>query len=205
MKYIRCQNITKSFGNNLVLDNFNYMFSSDNINFITGANGIGKSTLISCILEFLKCDGVISSNVGKVVYQPEKVVLPDYFKLKDYLVLIGKIHRIDCNDKMLELIKLFGLEKVLEKDLIKLSKGMRQKVLLIQTLMIDADAYFFDEPLSGLDPLSQQKLIGELNKLLEKEKLIIIVTHFIEQYSMNNKKIVNLNNKEEYQDVTITL
>ena len=205
MKYIRCQNITKSFGNNLVIDNFNYMFSSDNINFITGANGIGKSTLISCILEFLKCDGVISSNVGKVVYQPEKVVLPDYIKLKDYLILIGKIHRIDCNDKMLELIKLFGLEKVLEKDLIKLSKGMRQKVLLIQTLMIDADAYFFDEPLSGLDPLSQQKLIGELNKLLEKEKLIIIVTHFIEQYSMNNKKIVNLNNKEEYQDVTITL
>ncbi len=205
MKYIRCQNITKSFGNNLVLDNFNYMFSSDNINFITGANGIGKSTLISCILEFLKCDGVISSNVGKVVYQPEKVVLPDYIKLKDYLILIGKIHRIDCNDKMLELIKLFGLEKVLEKDLIKLSKGMRQKVLLIQTLMIEADAYFFDEPLSGLDPLSQQKLIGELNKLLEKEKLIIIVTHFIEQYSMNNKKIVNLNNKEEYQDVTITL
>ena len=205
MKYIRCQNITKSFGNNLVLDNFNYMFSSDNINFITGANGIGKSTLISCILEFLKCDGVISSNVGKVVYQPEKVVLPDYIKLKDYLILIGKIHRIDCNDKMLELIKLFGLEKVLEKDLIKLSKGMRQKVLLIQTLMIDADAYFFDEPLSGLDPLSQQKLIGELNKLLEKEKLIIIVTHFIEQYSMNNKKIVNLNNKEEYQDVTVTL
>lgn len=205
MKYIRCQNITKSFGNNLVLDNFNYMFSSYNINFITGANGIGKSTLISCILEFLKCDGVISSNVGKVVYQPEKVVLPDYIKLKDYLILIGKIHRIDCNDKMLELIKLFGLEKVLEKDLIKLSKGMRQKVLLIQTLMIEADAYFFDEPLSGLDPLSQQTLIGELKKLLEKEKLIIIVTHFIEQYSMNNKKIVNLNNKEEYQDVTITL
>ena len=117
MKYIRCQNITKSFGNNLVLDNFNYMFSSDNINFITGANGIGKSTLISCILEFLKCDGVISSNVGKVVYQPEKVVLPDYIKLKDYLILIGKIHRIDCNDKMLELIKLFGLEKVLEKSI----------------------------------------------------------------------------------------
>jgi ABC-2 type transport system ATP-binding protein len=202
MKYIKCCNVTKSFGNNLVLDNFNFVFSSDSINFITGANGIGKSTLISCILEFLKFKGVIVSNVEKVLYQPEKVILPDYIKLKDYLLLIGKIHKSNCIDKMNELIKLFGLEKVINKDLIKLSKGMRQKVLLIQTLMMEADAYFFDEPLSGLDPLSQQILVEEIIKLVSKDKLIIIVTHFIEQYRINNKKIVNLNNKEDYQNVT---
>ena len=74
MKYIKCHNITKKFRDNLVLDNFNYTFTSEYINFITGVNGSGKSTLISCILEFLKYDGVINSNVEKVLYQPEKMV-----------------------------------------------------------------------------------------------------------------------------------
>lgn len=201
MKYLKCLNITKKFGNNLVLDNFNYEFSSSYINFITGTNGSGKSTLISSVLEFLKFDGTIISNIKKILYQPEKVILPDYIKVKDYLDLIGKIHKTNSNDKMMELINLFGLEKSLKKDIIKLSKGMRQKVLLIQTLMIDGDAYIFDEPLSGLDPISQQKFIKEIEKLLEKDKLIIIVTHFIDQYNLDNKQIVNLNKKEDYKNV----
>ena len=137
-----------------------------------------------------------------IAYQPEKVILPDYIKTKDYLLLISRIHKQDCEKRIDELIKLFGLEAIINKDLIKLSKGMRQKVLLIQTLMMEADAYFFDEPLSGLDPLSQQILVEEIIKLVSKDKLIIIVTHFIEQYRINNKKIVNLNNKEDYQNVT---
>ncbi len=196
MKYIKCENISKSFGNNIVLDKFNYEFNSNNINFITGSNGIGKSTLISCILEFLKCEGVIISNLEKIAYQPEKVVLPDYMKVKDYLVLIGKIYKQNCGKRINELIELFSLEDVLKKDIIKLSKGMRQKVVLIQTLMVDADAYFFDEPLSGLDPISQEKFRKELEKLWRKDKLIIIVTHFIEQFLIENKEIINLNNKE---------
>lgn len=196
MKYIKCENITKSFGNNIVLNKFNYEFNSDNINFITGANGIGKSTLISCILEFLKFDGAITSNLEKIAYQPEKVVLPDYMKAKDYLVLIGKIYKQNCEKRINELIELFSLEEVLKKDIIKLSKGMRQKIVLIQTLMVEADAYFFDEPLSGLDPTSQEKFRKELEKLWRKDKLIIIVTHFIEQFLIENKKIINLNNKE---------
>lgn len=204
MKYIECCNIRKSFGQNLVLDNFNYCFNNQNINFITGSNGIGKSTLISCILEFLKCDGNISSNVEKMAYQPEKIVLPDYIKLKDYLKLISEIHKQDCKVSIERLLRLFTLEKETDKDLIKLSKGMRQKVVLIQTLMIEADAYFFDEPLSGLDPISQNIFIDELMNIYNKGKIIIIVTHFIEQYNVEPKKVVNLNNKEYYQHVTIT-
>ena len=200
MKYIECCNITKKFGHNLVIDRFNYLFNNQNINFITGSNGCGNSTLISCILEFLRFDGIITSNVKKIAYQPEKVILPDYIKTKDYLLLISRIHKQDCEKRIDELIRLFGLEAIINKDLIKLSKGMRQKVLLIQTLMIDAGAYIFDEPLNGLDPLSQKKFMEELNKLYQTQKMIIIVTHFIDQYTLEPKKIVNLNQKELYQN-----
>jgi ABC-2 type transport system ATP-binding protein len=67
--------------------------------------------------------------------------------------------------------------------------------------MIDAEAYFFDEPLNGLDPLSQKKFIDLLIEINKKQKIVIIVTHFIEQYPLEPKKIINLNNKELYQNV----
>lgn len=198
MKYIECLNIGKKFGNNVVLNSFNAKFTNENINFITGSNGTGKSTLISCMLEFLRFDGTIRNNVKKIVYQPEKVVLPDYIKVLDYLQMISQLHKQYDIEKIKELITIFDLTQIINKDLIHLSKGMRQKVLIIQTLMIEADCYIFDEPLGGLDPLMQETFIKELKKLFQKEKLIIIVTHFLEQYRLDNKKIIDLNHQEQY-------
>lgn len=184
----------------MVLNSFNYEFTNQTINFITGTNGTGKSTLISCILDFLKYKGIITHNLEKIVYQPEKVILPDYVKVKKYLQLIGKIHNEDIAEKSKRLIKLFGLEDALSKDLISLSKGMRQKILLIQTLMISSDAYIFDEPLSGLDPISQNHFVEEIKKMYQSQKLIIIITHFIEQYNLESKNIIDLNHKEDYEN-----
>lgn len=198
MKYIKCLDISKNYGNNVVLKSFNYKFTNQAINFIIGTNGVGKSTLISCILEFIKYQGIINHNLGKIVYQPEKVILPDYMKVKSYLYLIGKIHREDVSEKINRLIKLFGLEEALSNDLIALSKGMRQKVLLIQTLMISSDAYIFDEPLNGLDPVSQNIFVEEIKRLHQEQKLIIIITHFIEQYHLEPNNIIDLNHKEKY-------
>ncbi|MBQ8292612.1 MAG: ATP-binding cassette domain-containing protein [Bacilli bacterium] len=205
MKYIKCYNLTKSFKNNLVLNSFNCEFTSNSINFITGSNGSGKSTLISCILEFLNYNGVITTNLEKIVNQPEKVILPDYIKVIDYLKIIGKVHKqLDIN-KINKLLNLFGIEKIVNKDIIQLSKGMKQKILLIQSLMIEADGYIFDEPLSGLDPLSQQKFVSIIEELFKKNKLIIIVTHFLEQYDISNKHVIDLNKKEYSLNDSITL
>lgn len=198
MKYIKCLDVSKNYGNNNVLKSFNCEFTNQTINFIIGSNGAGKSTLISCILEFIRYQGIIEHNLEKIVYQPEKVFLPDYMKVEEYLYLIGRIHREDVRKKIHRLIKLFGLENVLSKDLITLSKGMHQKVLLIQTLMISSDAYIFDEPLSGLDPISQNLFIEEIKRLNQEQKLVIIITHFIEQYHLESNSIIDLNHKEKY-------
>lgn len=198
MKYIKCLAISKKYGSNVIFNNFSCEFDNQSINFITGVNGVGKSTLISCILEFIKYEGKITHNLNKVVYQPEKVILPDYIKLENYLTLIGMVHHEDVSQKQKRLIEIFGLEKVLSKELITFSKGMCQKVLLIQTLMLSADAYIFDEPLSGLDPISQKHFVEEIERLHQKNKLIIIITHFIEQYDLKQIKIINLNKKENY-------
>lgn len=201
MKYIECINIRKEYQNNIVLNNFTYTFNNKNINFLQGANGTGKTTLILCILEFLKYKGIISHNFKKFVFQPEKVVLPDYLTVNKYLSIILKYHH-QRDDYKNDLLKKFNMQENINKDIINLSKGMRQKVLIIQSLMIDSDCYIFDEPLSGLDPLSQDIFLDEINRLFEKKKLIIIITHFPEHYSFDNKVIIDFNKKDSYVSTT---
>jgi ABC-type multidrug transport system ATPase subunit len=94
------------------------------------------------------------------------------------------------------------MKENIDKDIINLSKGMRQKVLIIQNLMVDSDCYIFDEPLSGLDPISQNIFMDEINKLFDNKKLIIIITHFPNQYNFNNKLIIDFNKKEYYDGTT---
>lgn len=197
MKYIKCVNIRKKYKNNIVLNNFNFTFSSNNINFIQGANGTGKTTLILCILGFLKYNGIIKCNFENFIFQPEKVILPDYLSVEKYFNLLLEYHKQNNNYQQ-KLIKIFDMEDNLKKDIINLSKGMRQKVLIIQTLMIDCDCYIFDEPLSGLDPESQVVFTKEINNLFMQDKLIIIITHFPELYNFNDKVVIDFNKKDEH-------
>ena len=74
MKYIKCVNVRKEYQSNIVLNNFNFTFTNEYINFIQGVNGTGKTTLILCILEFLKYEGVIEHNFRKFVYKTKKTI-----------------------------------------------------------------------------------------------------------------------------------
>lgn len=201
MKYIKCSNILKKYKSNIVLNNFNFTFTNEYINFLQGANGTGKTTLILCILDFLKYKGIIERNFQKFVFQPEKVVLPDYLTVDKYLKLLLRYYH-QQNYNLERLLEIFNMKENINKDIINLSKGMRQKVLIIQTLMIDSDCYIFDEPLSGLDPISQNIFMNEINKLFDNNKLIIIITHFPEHYSFKKKLIIDFNKKDYYAVTT---
>ena len=201
MKYIKCSNILKKYKSTIVLNNFNFTFTNEYINFLQGANGTGKTTLILCILDFLKYKGIIECNFQKFVFQPEKVVLPDYLTVDKYLKLLLRYYH-QQNYNLERLLEIFNMKENINKDIINLSKGMRQKVLIIQTLMIDSDCYIFDEPLSGLDPISQNIFMDEINKLFDNNKLIIIITHFPEHYSFNKKLIIDFNKKDYYAVTT---
>ena len=201
MKYIKCVNVRKEYQSNIVLNNFNFTFTNEYINFLQGVNGTGKTTLILCILEFLKYEGVIEHNFRKFVFQPEKVVLPDYLTVKRYLQLLLKYYHQQSYN-MERLVEIYNMKENIDKDIINLSKGMRQKVLIIQTLMVNSDCYIFDEPLSGLDPVSQNIFMNEISKLFDNKKLIIIITHFPKQYNFNNKLIIDFNQKDTYAVTT---
>ena len=85
MLEVTINNLTKHYGKNEVLNNVNMTFDSNSYNFLVGENGSGKSTLIKCILDEINYQGEIDKKGYKITYAPEKIVLPDYVTLHNFL------------------------------------------------------------------------------------------------------------------------
>ena len=182
---IKLINVTKKYRKHYVFRNFNLSIDNQRVNFLVSPNGTGKSTLIKIILRLIKFKGIVETNIISYSYCPEKVVLPDFLRVIDFL----KLFNIDII-KTHELLDKFKINKDL--TISSLSKGMHQKILIIQSLAVDSDSYFFDEPLSGLDKNSESIFINEVNKLYKLGKMIVISSHYIERYQQLNKRIIEL-------------
>ena len=187
-------NLTKHYGKNEVFNNVNITFDSNSYNFLVGENGSGKSTLIKCILDEINYQGFIDKKDYKIAYAPEKIMLPDYVTLHNFLVMLGisKNKNVKQVNELIEYyLQIFNIVKYKNKLICELSKGTRQKIILIQTLMDSSDVYIFDEPLSGLDEESRKNFMDELKKLKNQSKLIIISTHHLNQFRFKYKKVFN--------------
>lgn len=200
MPQIELKNVTKYYGKTEIFKNVNLIFDSKYYNFLIGENGSGKSTLIKCIIDEIKYSGVINKKDYSISYSPEKIILPDYVTVYNFLSLLvmNKKAIYSSLSKIIEeyLIK-FNIEKYKNKIIHELSKGTKQKIILIQTLLSDSDIYIFDEPLSGLDEDSKKSFLDELRKLKKLSKIIIISTHHYKQYNFKYKKIYTFPLKED--------
>lgn len=193
MKQIRIERLMKKYRQVIIFQDIDLVIDNQKYNFLVGGNGTGKSTFIHCLLGEVKYDGKIDIGESSIAYVPERMHLPDYISVSNFLVLLA---RLDHNyissiyDKVKYYLKLFSLEIYEHKPICKLSQGNRQKVILIQALMRDSDIYIFDEPLTGLDIHSQKVFLDELRKKKNQDKLIIVSTHRIENYKYRNKNII---------------
>ncbi len=140
---------------------------------ISGENGTGKSTLIRLILGFILPDqGKVVRNKAKISYLPEQVNLPPFIKVKAYLEGFARMKKAQVD---WDLVDLFGLP--IQKSIHELSKGNRQKLGIILTLLGKSDLIIFDEPLTGLDETMKTMFIDQLNYVKSLGIGIIISSH----------------------------
>ena len=117
---------------------------------------------------------------------PLAMITREFFKGKNILVRATQISQIQKNKKELEMenelekeevrIKEKGLDTIVGEKGVKLSAGQKQRLNIIRGILIDKDLYFFDEPTSNLDALSEEKITNMIDKYL-KNKTYVIVTH----------------------------
>lgn len=140
---------------------------------ISGKNGTGKTTLLELILGFKKPDtGFIKKKTLKINYLPEVAALPNEAIVSHYLLTLAKVKRDPFDDGFLHLFQIPLFKKICE-----LSKGNRQKLAILTTLIGKPDLVVLDEPLSGLDDKSVTELLDVLKKKQAAGFSFVVSTH----------------------------
>jgi manganese/zinc/iron transport system ATP- binding protein len=161
---------------------------------IVGPNGAGKSTLIKTVL------GLIKSAAGhiyihgkpyqeqrrKVGYVPQRSSVDwDFPTTVLDVVMMGLYGNVGWfkrpakaeRDKTLQALTQVGMESFVNRQISQLSGGQQQRVFLARALVQDADVYFMDEPMAGVDATTERAIISLLKDLRSAGKTLIVVHH----------------------------
>lgn len=200
--------LKKNYGTKNVLKGIDLTVHRGQIIGYIGPNGAGKSTTIKILLGLEgEYDGKVeifgeeftennSNYKRKIGYVPEVAELYDNLTAMEYLTFVGELYGMDlesADEKAQRLMKVFGLEEVYHSRIASYSKGMRQKVLIISSLIHNPDLLFLDEPLSGLDANSVMVFKEILAVLASRGKTIFYSSHIMDVVEKISNRIILIN------------
>jgi len=193
---IEIKNVSKSYKKGKkVIDNINIEIRDGEIFGFLGPNGAGKTTTIKMITGILDIDeGDILIDGNSIRTNPLEAkkrfgLVPDnpdiFIKLKgiEYLNFIADIYKISEEErieKIKNLSKQFEMENVLNNKIQSYSHGMRQKIVIMGTLLHNPQNLILDEPMTGLDPRSSFDLKRIMREHTKQNKSVFFSTHILE-------------------------
>jgi ABC-2 type transport system ATP-binding protein len=193
---ITAEKLVKVYENNIkALDGVSFKIEQGEICGYIGANGAGKSTTIKILAGMMGItSGKAVINGYDVIEHPEKVkrfigYVPESGDLflsltpLDFLEFVCKMYDIDkntCNKRIHSFLEMFDLKNEINTPMFSFSKGMRQKVLIISSLIHNPDVIFWDEPLGGIDYSTTLQIRDLMKELASMGKTFFYSTHIIE-------------------------
>ncbi len=196
---IRVRNVYKSFHENHVLKGFNLdLYKGENL-VVLGKSGSGKSVLIKCMVGLLTPDSGYVEVLGKEVpaldrdeldhlrvsigFLFQSSALYDSMTVRENLEFPMRRHWItkskeEVNELVIEALRNVDLEKAVDLMPAELSGGMRKRIGLARTIILKPDIMLYDEPTTGLDPITGRGISRLINNIQEKyHTSSIIITH----------------------------
>ena len=209
---IGMQHLKKSFGNNHVLRDINLVINKGENLAILGQSGTGKSVLIKCIVGLVEIDEGklvifgqdISELKDKELIETQKRIgflfqsgaLYDSMTVRENLEfpLRKQLHSIskeELDSLIKESLHDVGLDKAIDKTPSELSGGMRKRLGLARTLILKPDIMLYDEPTTGLDPITSKEISNLILEVQRKyHTTSIIITHDIECTKLTADRII---------------
>lgn len=204
---LRLENINKSFGKDLILQDISLEIEQGEIVSILGASGSGKTTLLNLILGLEQAShGQLYFNEEnitnvKMEKRPFNIVFQDYALFPNLNVYENITYGLKNNknlsseQEVAELIDLLDIRKHLHKSIASLSGGQKQRVALARTLVMKPQVLLLDEPLSALDGVIKESIKERIKNIAKTKNLTtIIVTHDPEEALTISDKILVLEN-----------
>lgn len=196
---LQVRDLKKSFGEQQVLKDLSFdLIKGENL-IILGKSGSGKSVLIKCIVQLMTADSGTINVLGKEVGRLKSKELAELRKKIGFLFQSGALYdsmtvkenlefplrRIkkgisekQIRDKTQEALEAVGLASALNKMPSQLSGGMRKRIALARTIILDPSIILYDEPTTGLDPITSQEISALINEIKNKyHTSSLIITH----------------------------
>ena len=210
---VEINSLKKSFGKLEVLKKVDLHIKRETICAVLGPNASGKTTIIKCMLGLVIPDGgeiIIDGHNTKgawdyrksIGYMPQIARFPENLSVNELIDMIQNLRSQQGNKD--HLIETFGLQPYLKKSLRNLSGGTRQKVNAVLALMFDTPLLIFDEPTTGLDPISLIKMKDFIAEEKKKGKTILLTTHIMGLVEELADEIIFLLEGEIYFQGSIT-
>ena len=191
---LKIENLSGGYNRKKIIENINIEIPKGSITALIGLNGAGKSTTIKHILGLLRpMDGEIKVNGitirennekyrKSISYIPESPVLYDELTLEEHINLTAMAYGLDMKEaweKADVLLKLFKLSDKKKFFPVHFSKGMKQKVMIICSFLVEPNLYIIDEPFLGLDPIAINDLINLMCEKRDNGASILMSTHIL--------------------------
>ena len=219
---IDIKNLKKQFGGNVVLKNLSLQLRREENLVVLGKSGTGKSVLIKCIVRLLDPDEGSISVFGNEVTSANSDELSEIRKKIGFLFQSGALYdsmtvrqnlefplkRIkkglkpeEIDAKVQEVLENVGLPDAIDKMPSELSGGQRKRISLARTIIVDPEIILYDEPTTGLDPITSDEISLLINDIQKKYKTAsIVITHDIECARTVADRFVMLNEGEVYKE-----
>ena len=189
---IATDGLTKLYGDFAAVRGLSFAVRPGEVMGLVGPNGAGKTTALRCLA------GIIPPTHGTVIiaghdmafdpmaakrqlsFFPDEPRLFDYLTIRQHLEFTGRLYNVDdIRDRAAELLKLLDLEDRADHLPTELSRGMKQKVALACGFLHRPQVMFFDEPLTGLDPLAIRRTKDLIVQQARQGVAIVISSHLL--------------------------
>jgi len=204
---IEVQGISKKFSAITIVNDVSFAVSPGEVLGYLGPNGAGKTTTIRMLA------GLLQPSRGRILfggrdirddlqaykkrlgYVPEQSEIYAHLSAQEYLTMVGRLRGLPeraLKARIVEFLRVFGLDADMSDPISSYSKGMRQKVLITAALLHDPDVLLLDEPMSGLDVTTSLVIRDLIKRLALEKKLIIYSSHVLEVTEKVCSKVIIL-------------
>jgi ABC-2 type transport system ATP-binding protein len=201
---ITIKDLRMDYGEKEILRGINLNIGKGQIIGYIGPNGAGKSTTVKIMLGLVEgFTGevkILGQDINgqaeykrKIGYVPEVADIYESLTAEEYLTFVAELYGVDskaADKKARKLMSMFGIENVYNSRMTSYSKGMKQKVLIISSLLHNPDILFWDEPLSGLDANSVMIVKEILSELASQGKTIFYSSHIMDVVEKISNRII---------------
>jgi ABC-2 type transport system ATP-binding protein len=190
---IEARGLTKRFGDHTAVDHLDLAIPQGHVYGFLGPNGAGKTTTMGMLTTLMSPTAGTATIMGTpltdreavtphIGYLPEEPPVYEELTGREQLSYVAFLHDIPDDaaaDRVEELLARLDVTGDADRRISTYSKGMRQKVGLIQALLHEPAVLFLDEPTSGLDPRAARTVLDVLAELVDEETTVFLSTHIL--------------------------